>query len=63
MKLRDFGSGRQLVLAGVIVGIAACSAAAQDYKEAPMLAERVGAGTLPPVAERLPKDPEVVVPF
>src|SRR5690606_7782635 len=30
------------------------------YKESPMLAERVAAGTLPPVDERLPPNPEVV---
>ncbi len=36
---------------------------AQDYKEAPMLAERVAAGTLPPVSERLPAHPMVVTPF
>lgn len=33
---------------------------AQDYKEAPMLAEMVAAGELPPVAERLPINPLVV---
>ncbi len=36
---------------------------AQDgvtYKEAPMLAERVAAGELPPVAERLPSNPRVI---
>lgn len=39
-------------------------AAAQpaSYNEAPMLAERVAAGTLPPVAERLPKNPLVINP-
>ncbi len=34
-----------------------------DYNEAPMLAERVAAGDLPPVADRLPLYPEVVVPL
>ncbi len=34
-----------------------------DYNEAPMLAARVAAGELPPVAERLPPNPEVVVPL
>lgn len=33
-----------------------------EYKQAPMLDELVKAGTLPPVAERLPKDPRVVTP-
>jgi peptide/nickel transport system substrate-binding protein len=33
------------------------------YREAPMLAEMVKAGTLPPVEERLPEDPMVVEPW
>lgn len=33
------------------------------YKEAPMLAERVKAGTLPPVEQRLPDDPLIVTPL
>ncbi|MBI5668511.1 MAG: ABC transporter substrate-binding protein [Chloroflexi bacterium] len=33
------------------------------FSEAPMLAEQVSAGTLPPVAERLPKEPLVDNPF
>jgi peptide/nickel transport system substrate-binding protein len=33
------------------------------YKEAPMLAELVKAGKLPPVEQRLPKEPAVVKPF
>jgi len=37
-------------------------AVVSKYKEAPMLAELVKAGKLPPVDERLPKDPPVVVP-
>jgi peptide/nickel transport system substrate-binding protein len=34
--------------------------APEKYHEAPMLAERVAAGTLPPVEERLPVNPSVV---
>jgi peptide/nickel transport system substrate-binding protein len=34
--------------------------APEKFKEAPMLAERVAAGTLPPVDERLPVNPAVV---
>jgi peptide/nickel transport system substrate-binding protein len=41
---------------------AAPAAAASAYKEAPMLAELVAAGKLPPVAERLPVEPLVVQP-
>ena len=36
------------------------AALAQTYNEAPSLAERVAAGELPPVAERLPDDPLVI---
>ncbi|MBN1563336.1 MAG: ABC transporter substrate-binding protein [Anaerolineae bacterium] len=41
------------------------AALAQDvtYNEAPMLAELVAAGELPPVAERLPKNPRVIKPY
>jgi peptide/nickel transport system substrate-binding protein len=41
---------------------AAPTAAAAKYKEAPMLAELVKAGKLPPVDKRLPEDPLVVKP-
>lgn len=41
----------------------ALSVFAQPYQEAPMLAERVAAGELPPVEERLPADPYVVGPL
>lgn len=34
-----------------------------EFKEAPMLAEMVAAGDLPPVEERLPENPLVVVPW
>lgn len=33
-----------------------------EYNESPMLAERVAAGQLPPVAERLPEEPAVITP-
>lgn len=33
------------------------------FAEAPMLADRVSLGDLPPVAERLPKNPKVIVPL
>ena len=35
----------------------------EKYNEAPMLAELVKAGTLPPVEERLPENPVVIVPW
>lgn len=34
-----------------------------SYEEAPELAAQVAAGELPPVEERLPRDPEVVIPL
>ena len=53
------GKGILALFAGVL---SMSSAMAMDYKEAPMLAEQVKAGSLPAVAERLPKDPRVVQP-
>jgi peptide/nickel transport system substrate-binding protein len=38
------------------------AALAQTYNEAPSLAARVASGELPPVAERLPENPLVIVP-
>jgi peptide/nickel transport system substrate-binding protein len=52
-----------LPLALAALASAGGPAAAQDYSEAPMLAERVEAGDLPPVAERLPAEPEVITPL
>jgi peptide/nickel transport system substrate-binding protein len=34
----------------------------RNFGEAPMLHEQVGTGTLPPVSDRLPKNPRVIVP-
>ena len=47
-----------LALAG-----AASAGLAQDYSEAPGLAERAAAGELPPVAERVGEAPEVITPL
>jgi peptide/nickel transport system substrate-binding protein len=52
-------------VAGLLLAVAVAlgapgPAAAQKYKEAPMLAEQVKAGKLPPVDRRLPADPLVV---
>jgi peptide/nickel transport system substrate-binding protein len=44
----------------VFVGFNSVSFAQKKYKEAPMLAELVKAGKLPPVEERLPKRPKVM---
>ena len=49
-----------IVLAALLtLGIIAAQAA--EFKEAPMLAEKVAAGELPPVEERLPKAEDVFV--
>jgi peptide/nickel transport system substrate-binding protein len=50
------------LLACVTVALAGASLA-QGYAEAPMLAERVAAGELPSVDERLPVNPLVMEPF
>src|SRR5262245_46695207 len=44
----------------VAAGLAGSAAAQTKYKEAPMLAEMVKAGKLPPVEQRLPADPLIV---
>jgi len=48
-----------VVLAMMVLSVVA---SAQDmvYKESPLLAEKVAAGELPPVADRLPENPRVV---
>ena len=46
-----------LMLAFAAVGVPAL--AEVEYTEAPMLAERVQAGQLPPVEERLPENPRL----
>ncbi len=49
-----------VLLLAVLAGAALSAAPAVTYKEAPMLAEQVKAGKLPPVAQRLPENPLVV---
>src|SRR5882724_3469740 len=49
-------------LAGALLGGTSALAFAADYHEAPVLADMVKAGKLPPVAERLPEHPRVVTP-
>src|SRR5205823_9662374 len=49
-------------LAGALAGGASQRALAADYHEAPILADLVKAGKLPPVAERLPEHPRVITP-
>lgn len=54
---------RPLTFAGTALGVMLGPLSALAYQEAPALAERVAAGDLPPVEERLPESPEVVTPF
>ena len=52
-----------LAICLTLVGLPAPVAGQGPYGEAPMLAERVAAGELPPVEERLPENPLVVQPI
>ena len=56
--MRAFPAVFLALLAGLLPG--AAGAQAQVYVEPPFLAERVGKGELPPVAERVPREPLVV---
>jgi peptide/nickel transport system substrate-binding protein len=63
-----FSHRYRFVLLVLVLGLIASlipATFAQDmtYNESPMLAERVAAGELPPVAERLPLEPQVTTPF
>ena len=52
-----------LVLAALLLPLGLVPAVlAQDYSEAPILAEQVAAGELPAVADRLPDEPFIVGP-
>ncbi|MCR6669378.1 MAG: ABC transporter substrate-binding protein [archaeon YNP-WB-040] len=50
------------LVSSMLLGFASVSFAQKKYKEAPMLAELVKQGKLPPVEERLPQNPFVVGP-
>lgn len=52
-----------LLMAFVLVIALASVVSAAEYSEAPILAEKVAAGELPPVEERLPEEPNVVTPL
>jgi peptide/nickel transport system substrate-binding protein len=51
--------------AAIAASVAPLAAVAQDmmYHEAPMLADLVASGALPPLAERIPANPRVVTPL
>src|SRR5512145_1292024 len=52
-----------ILLVTLLLFVSIVSAQEITYKEAPTLAEQVTAGTLPPVAERLPAEPLVITPL
>lgn len=52
-----------LFLMTVIAALTTVAAAQSNYHEAPILAQRVTAGDLPPVTERLPENPRVIEPL
>ena len=56
---RAFRTSITLVVAGLLAAFSAHGQTMGDYDEAPMLAEMVEAGTLPPVAERVSEEPLV----
>jgi peptide/nickel transport system substrate-binding protein len=53
---------RLLLLMTLLLVVSGAVMAQDAYNESPVLAERVAAGELPPVAERLPANPPVVEP-
>ncbi len=62
--LKALAAGSVTAAAAAVVPLGA-SVAAQDmtYNEAPMLADLVSAGDLPPVADRIPSNPRVITPY
>ncbi len=52
----------QLFITLLLMAMLSMSAGAMTFNEAPMLAEKVASGELPPVEDRLPDDPFVVGP-
>ena len=59
-KARTTLGWRTLTLLALGFALMLGTAMAQPYQEAPMLAEMVAAGELPPVEERLPETPSVI---
>ncbi len=53
----------RIAAAILVLCLLAATAWAQPFTEAPSLAARVAAGELPPVEERLPLNPAVMVPI
>jgi peptide/nickel transport system substrate-binding protein len=63
MLTRRTGLKAGVSLAVLGVGSASAQTRPASFREAPMLTELVGRGQLPPVANRLPKQPLVVTPL
>ena len=62
--LKTMASGTAAAVAASAVPLVAAAPAKQGmYAEAPMLADLVAAGELPPVEERLPVNPRVLTPL
>lgn len=57
--------GRIIAVAAFTTALTTTTAlvSAQEYQQSPVFDAAVAAGTLPPVAERLPDSPEVVTPY
>ncbi|MBN1965906.1 MAG: ABC transporter substrate-binding protein [Anaerolineae bacterium] len=62
--LKTVASGVAVAVAAKVVPVASAKPLQQagTYQEAPMLAELVAAGALPPVQDRLPVNPRVITP-
>ena len=54
-----FNARKSLLLAAAI-GLLSLSAGAQDFKEPPFFSDLIKDKKLPPLAQRIPKDPIVV---
>lgn len=60
--LQMMASGTAAAIAASASPLAVFAQEAMSYNEAPMLADLVASGALPPVADRLPLNPRVVTP-
>ena len=61
--LQAMASGTAAAVAVSITPLSLAAAQEMTYHEAPMLADLVASGALPPVAERIPSNPRVVTPL
>ena len=61
--LQMMASGAAATVAVSVSPFSVAAAQEMTYQEAPMLADLVASGALPPVAERIPSNPRVVTPL